>query len=436
MEWYWFLLVFMAGLLALMFLRVPVAFAMLGLGIIASILTFGSIEAASRLVGLSVISSVNSFTFSAIPLFVFMGELLFRSKIAQGALDEISLLLRRVPGRLPMVSVSGGAMFGLLSGSSLANTALFGRTLLPQMEAAGYNRKLSVGAILCSGGLAMILPPSALGILWGGIAQVPIGPLLIAGVIPGLIMATSYALIVFFWSRRTSKNMPVPPPREFAQVIRSGFKNLWAPGVIVVLVLGLIFSGKATPTESAALGAVLAAILAFAMGKLNWRTIYEAAIGTVRTSAAIFFLVLGSTLYSQLMAYRGATKGLVEWATAGVSNQLAMFVLIVILLLVLGAFIDQASIMLVTAPLLMPIAAAFGWDPIWFSVLVLMALQIGNVSPPFGMSLFVIKGVAPHLPLPTIYKAALPWIASDLVVMAILGAFPALVLFLPSLMGG
>lgn len=201
MEWFIFLPVFILALIIVLLLRVPVAFGMLAIGIVSSFLIFGSFSATSKLVGLSVLSSVNSFTFSAIPLFILMGEILFRSKIAQEALEEISVLMRGVPGRLPMVAVAGGGAFGLLSGSSLANTALFSRTLLPQMRDAGYNRDLSAGSILASGGLAMVLPPSALGILWGGIAQVPIGPLMMAGIIPGILMAIGYVIIVLWRSR-------------------------------------------------------------------------------------------------------------------------------------------------------------------------------------------------------------------------------------------
>ncbi|RLY93821.1 TRAP transporter large permease [Kocuria tytonicola] len=434
MEWYVFLILFMLGLAVVMLIRVPVGFAMLGLGALAAVFAFGSVEAASRLVGLSLISSVNSFTFSAIPLFILMGEVLFRSRIAHDALDEISLLLRRVPGRLPMVAVAGGGAFGLLSGSTLANTALFGRTLWPQMRDEGYNEKLAVGSILGSGGLAMILPPSALAILWGGIAQIPIGPLLIAGIVPGLLMAVGYAVVVLAWSARTGRVGEMPSARTLGAALRSGLRHLWAPGVIALFVLGLIFTGVATPTETAALGTALAVVLTVVLGRFRWRDLRASAVGTVRTSAAIFFLVLGSTLYSQLMAYMGATQGLVKWSTGLVSNGLMMLALIMVLLIVLGAFIDQASIMLVTAPLLMPIVSAFGWDPLWFSILVLIILQIGNTSPPFGMSLFVMKGVAPELSMGTIYKAALPWIGSDIAVVLVLVGFPALVTFLPALM--
>lgn len=436
MEWYVFLPVFILALIVVLLLRIPVAWGLFAIGIVSSLFIFGNLEAVSTLLGLSVISSVNSFTFSAIPLFILMGEILFRSRIAQDALAEISLLMRRIPGRLPMVTVAGGAAFGLLSGSSLANTALFTRTLLPQMTKAGYDPKLSAGSILASSGLAMVLPPTALGILWGGIAQVPIGPLLMAGIIPGLLMAVGYVVIVLFKSRgekaHDNETMPV---RNASEVVQGFFRNLLIPGVLAFVILAIIFFGIATPTESAAIGATASLIIAMVIGRLPLRELLNACLSSARITASIFILVMASTLYSQIMAYMGATQGLVAWVSESVTNGVLMLFLVIMLLVLLSAFIDQASIMLITAPLLMPIAAGFGWDPIWFSILVLVTLQIGNISPPFGMSLFVMKGVAPWLSLPMLYRAAVPWIISDLVIILLLVLFPWLVLAVPSLMG-
>lgn len=436
MEWYVFLPVFILALIVVLLLRIPVAWGLFAIGIVSSLFIFGNLEAVSTLLGLSVISSVNSFTFSAIPLFILMGEILFRSRIAQDALAEISLLMRRIPGRLPMVTVAGGAAFGLLSGSSLANTALFTRTLLPQMTKAGYDPKLSAGSILASSGLAMVLPPTALGILWGGIAQVPIGPLLMAGIIPGLLMAVGYVVIVLYKSRgEKAHDNETVPVRNASEVVQGFFRNLLIPGVLAFVILAIIFFGIATPTESAAIGATASLIIAMVIGRLPLRELLNACLSSARITASIFILVMASTLYSQIMAYMGATQGLVAWVSESVTNGVLMLFLVIMLLVLLSAFIDQASIMLITAPLLMPIAAGFGWDPIWFSILVLVTLQIGNISPPFGMSLFVMKGVAPWLSLPMLYRAAVPWIISDLVIILLLVLFPWLVLAVPSLMG-
>lgn len=443
MEWYIFLPVYILALILVLFLRIPVAFGIFAVGIVSSLLIFGDIEVTSRLLSLSVISSVNSFTFTAIPLFILMGDVLFRSHIAQDAIVEIAKLLRRVPGRLPMVAVAGGSAFGILSGSSLANTALLSRTLLPQMKAAGYDTRLSAGSILAAGGLAMVFPPSALAILWGGVANVSIGPLLIAGIVPGILMALGYVTIVLWKSRKAAvgnaspdAEQNLPPRRSAAEIFRGFLNNLLLPGIIAIAVLVVIFTGIATPTEAAAFGALASIILAFATGRFSVKELLGAGVGSIRITGTIFILVMASTLYSQIMAYMGATAGLVQWVSGSIANGALMIFLIVILLVILSCFIDQASIMLITAPLLMPIVTQFGWDPVWFSIIVLVTLQIGNISPPFGMGLFVMKSTAPWLPLFTIYRAAIPWIISDLTVVLILCLVPWLVTFLPQLMAG
>ncbi|WP_312980362.1 TRAP transporter large permease subunit [Corynebacterium sp.] len=443
MEWYIFLPVYILALILVLLLRIPVAFGIFAVGIVSSLLIFGDIEVTSRLLSLSVISSVNSFTFTAIPLFILMGDVLFRSHIAQDAIVEIAKLLRRVPGRLPMVAVAGGSAFGILSGSSLANTALLSRTLLPQMKAAGYDTRLSAGSILAAGGLAMVFPPSALAILWGGVANVSIGPLLIAGIVPGILMALGYVAIVLWKSRKAAVGnaspdavQNLPPRRSAAETLRGFLNNLLLPGIIAIAVLVVIFTGIATPTEAAAFGALASIILAFATGRFSVKELLGAGVGSIRITGTIFILVMASTLYSQIMAYMGATAGLVQWVSGSIANGALMIFLIVVLLVILSCFIDQASIMLITAPLLMPIVTQFGWDPVWFSIIVLVTLQIGNISPPFGMGLFVMKSTAPWLPLFTIYRAAIPWIISDLTVVLILCLMPWLVTFLPQLMAG
>lgn len=440
MEWFIFLPIYILALIAVLMLRIPVAFGIFGVGIVASLIIFGDIETTSRLISLSVISSVNSFTFTAIPLFILMGEVLFRSRIAQDAIVEISRLLRRVPGRLPMVAVAGGSAFGLLSGSSLANTALLSRTLLPQMRNSGYDTKLSAGSVLAAGGLAMVFPPSALAILWGGVANVPIGPLLIAGIVPGVLMALGYVAIILWQSRpgRKGDNVNDPaasePRRPLSEIFRGFVRSLLLPGILAISVLVIIFAGIATPTEAAAFGAIASIVIAFAAGRFSLKDLFAAGVSSARITGTIFILVMASTLYSQIMAYMGATSGLVQWVGSSIANGALMLLIIVAILVFLSCFIDQASIMLITAPLLMPIAAQFGWNAVWFSIIVLVTLQIGNISPPFGMGLFVMKSSAPWIPILTIYRAAVPWIISDLVVILLLCLFPILVTFLPALM--
>lgn len=437
MEWWAFLALFLGALLLLLFLRVPIAFAMLGVGTVASVSMFGGIESGLEQVALSALQSINSFVLTPVPLFILMGEVLFRAGVARDALEVLNRVLGRIPGRLAVLAAGGGALFGMLSGSTLANTALFGSSLLPDMNRFGYSQRLSMGSILASGGLAMIIPPSALAVLWGAIAQVPIGPLLIAGIVPGLLMACGYLAIILFWSVRLN-GAPGEEDVERTPVrtqLRDVVRYVLPLGLIVFLVLGLIFFGFATPTESAAAGALGSFLLIAAYGKLSWPTVRAAVVGTVSTNTMIFFILVGSVLYSQLMSFSGATGGLVAAMTGADLTPLVMLLLMMAAVLFLGAFLDQVSIMLVTVPLFMPVVQTQGWNPIWFSILVLINLQIAGTTPPFGLNLFVMKGVAPKgTTMPDIYLSALPFIGSDLVVLGLLIAVPALVTWLPNLM--
>ncbi|QBI19901.1 TRAP transporter large permease subunit [Egibacter rhizosphaerae] len=437
MEWWAFLLLFLGALVLLLLVRVPIAFAMLGVGTVASVIMFGGWDSGLQQVALSAVQSIDSFVLTPVPLFILMGEVLFRAGVAHDALQVLNRVLGRVPGRLPVLATGGGALFGLLSGSTLANTALFGSSLLPEMNRFGYSERLSMGSILASGGLAMIIPPSALAVLWGAIAQVSVGPLLIAGIVPGLLMAVGYLVVIAYWSVALRG---APRDEEVARASRRetarGLLRHVAPlALVILLVLGLIFFGIATPTESAAVGALAAFGVVVLAGRLNRTTLRAAMVGTIQTNTMIFFIVAGSVLYSQLLSFSGATRGLIGAMTDAELAPLLMLLLMMLAVLFLGAFLDQVSIMLVTIPLFMPIVEAQAWNPIWFGILMLINLQIAGTTPPFGLNLFVMKGVAPpETRMGTVYLSALPFIGSDLVVIGLLIAVPTLVTWLPGLM--
>jgi tripartite ATP-independent transporter DctM subunit len=435
MEWWAFMLMFLGALFALLLLRVPVAIGLLAVGMVAAVWQFGGFSRGMDQVARSASTSISSFTLTPIPLFILMGELMFQAGLARDAIDVLNRQLGRLPGRLAILSTLGGALFGLLSGSTLANTAMFGSTLLPEMTERGYSRRLGMGSILASGGLAMIIPPSALVVLWGAIAQVPVGPLLIAGIVPGLLMAAGYLIVVLIFSFRGH----APDHDEIQRIsVRKRVRDLLLYviplGSIIGAVLGLIFFGIATPTESAATGALMAVILVALYRRLNWRTIVETLRRTVGTTTMIFFILIGSTLYSQVMSFSGATGGFVNAMTSDTLPWLATLLLMQAVLIVLGLFLDQASIMLVTLPLFMPVVHAQEWDPVWFGIVMLINLQIAGTTPPFGLNLFVMKGVVgDNVPMREIYASAVPYLGSDVAVMALLIAAPSIVTFLPEL---
>jgi len=436
MEWWLILLIFLGALIFLLATGLPVAFAFFLINIVGSILFLGG-ALGLRQMTLSIFNGLTTFTLAPVPLFVFMGEILFHSGMAIKTLDVVDKWMGRLPGRLSLLTVIGGTIFSNLSGSTMANTAMLGSLMVPAMSNRGYSKTMSLGPILGTGGIAMIIPPSALAIVLGTLAHISIGKLLLAGILPGLLMATLYFSYIVL---RCRIDPSLAPPYEVSQVsLRSKmvdlFKYVVPLSTIVFLVVGLIFLGIATPTEAAAMGSVGAIGLAGIYGRLSLQTIVKAMKGTLKVTVMTFMIIAGSTTFSQLLAFSGATRGMVEYVTSLPLSPIMVLIAMQIILILLGAFMEQISMMMVSVPIYMPIVNALGFDPVWFGILMLINLEIAFTTPPFGLLLFVMKGVAPpDTTMDDIYRAALPFIICDLIAMAIIMSFPGIAIWLPNLM--
>lgn len=436
MEWVGLLAIVVGALLVLLLIGVPVAFAFIAVNAVAVFALMGG-EAGLMAFTRSMMASLTVFTLVPIPLFVLMGALLFHSGLALKAVTVVSTWLGRMPGRLSVIAGTSGALFAAVSGSTIGNTALLGSMLLPEMRERGYSKQLSIGPIMASGGLAMIIPPSALAVLYGSIAGVSIGRLLIAGIIPGIIMGTFYATYTI---GRAWLNPSMAPPFEASPLplrerLRRTLTDLVPIGGLIVLVTGSIFSGVATPTESAALGSVGAAVLPALYGRLNFDVLTKALRDTVTITGMTFLIIAGAQAFSQVLAFSGASRGLVQTVSGLDVRPIFILLAMQLLVLVLGSFLDQVSIMMVTIPLFGPVVVLLGLDPIWFGIIMLINLQVALTTPPLGLLLFVMKGVVPaDTSMGDIYRASIPYIVCDFCSMALLIAFPTLVTWLPSLM--
>lgn len=413
---------------------IPVAFAFIGVNLLAISIWGGGVEALAVPV-FSALSMLTTFTLVPVPLFILMGEVLFHSGVVRLIIDSLDIWIGRLPGRLSLVAVSAGTLFGALSGSALGIVAVLGETLVPEMRRAGYSKEMSFGPIMGSGGLAMIIPPTALGVLLGALAEVSIARLLIACIVPGLLLAASYATYVGVRARLQPQLAPpyMEKPASLKERVLS-LRHILPTGFIIFLVTGVIFLGMATPSEAAALGALGAFILAAAYRKLTPKVVWKALVGTVRVTVMIFMIVVGSVAFSEFLAYSGSTEGLIMLATKLPVSPLVVLIAMQIVLIILGMFIDEISMMMVSIPIYMPIINAFGFDPIWFCILVLINFEIGLLSPPFGLSLFIIKGMVPDATMGEIISSAIPFCLCDMLVMALIIAFPAIALWLPRLM--
>ena len=425
------------GLLVVGFLSgLPVAITFIAINIVGLYFFLGGGHALSLLAG-SAFNSIAQFSLIPIPLFILMGELLMRCGLATTAVNAADQWIGRVPGRLALSAVAGGTLFGALSGASMASVAMLGSTLVPEMNKQKYKPEMSVAPVLASGGLAVLIPPSALGVLLGALAKVSIAKLLIAAILPGLIMAVCYA--VYFVGRGMLQPHLAPPYQAERVPLLERLKTLrhLIPLIgLMIVVTGFIFLGIATPSETAAMGAVATALLAAAYGKLTWAAVRDSTMSTVSITSMILLIIVGSTAYSQLLAATGALSGLVGLVEQLNLGPIGTVILMQAVVLLLGCFIDTISIMMITIPVFMPIVAALGLDPIWFSILILIQLELAGITPPFGVLLFVIKGVQPDLTMSRIYRATGPIVLIQLVVIAVIIAAPAITLWLPGLMLG
>ena len=435
MEWFEALGLLVGAIMVLMALGMPVALAFLAANIIGAWVFMGGDRGVVQLLN-NGWGALTKYALVPIPLFLLMGEIFFHTGLGGRMFSAIDKLLGRLPGRLSYVTVLGGTGFSTLSGSSMGSTALLGSLMVPEMTARGYKKHMSIGPILGTGGLAIIIPPSALAVLLATLAQIDVGALLIAGIIPGLMLAGFYIATIWL---QTKIDPTAAPPYEVAPLSAAQKILLMARDVIpqiglMVVIVVMMIGGIVTPSEAAAFGALGVLILAAAYRCLSWTAIKASVRGALRVTLMAYLIVFGSATFSQLLAFSGASRGLITWATGFDLDPLAMLLVMFAVLLILGMFMEQISMMLLTVPIFFPLALSLGFDPIWFALIMLLALEISFTTPPFGLLLFVMKGVAPSdTTMRQIYTAAIPFIGCSLLLVALLIAFPPLALWLPGL---
>ena len=437
MEWYEILAVLIGGLAVLMMLGLPVVFSFFTVNLAGAFVFMGGAAGLEQLVR-NAVDAAQNFALLPIPLFILMGEIMFHTGVAGQAIDAVDRLIARVPGRLSLVAIAGGTIFSSLSGSTIANTAMLGSTLLPEMYRRGYRPAISIGPIVAVGGLAMLIPPSALAVLLGSIAQIPIAGLLVGAVLPALVLA---ALFVAYVVVRCRLDPELAPLYDLGDM---GWRERIMPFVkyvlplmgIFVVVVGSIVGGIATPTESAALGAMASLAAASLYRRLTWGSFLVAMRQTLRFTVMTLFIICGSITFSQILAFSEASSGLARVVLGADLAPLVVLVGMLAVLMLLGCFMDQVSMMMITVPLFLPVVEALGYDTIWFGVLMLMVLEISLATPPFGLLLFVIRGAAPaSTTMREIIGSAAPFVGLALAVVALLVAFPQMTLFLPGLVG-
>lgn len=443
MEWYFALLFLLAMVLGFMFVGVPVALAFLAANMIGATYFMGGngsiFVQMSRGIGQlanNAIPTVSTFNLMPVPMFLLMGEIFFHTGLANKMFSAIDRLMGRLPGRLSFVTVAGGTAFATLSGSSMGSTALLGSLMVPEMQKRGYKKHMAIGPILGTGGLAMLIPPSALAVLLATLASLDVGALLIAGVVPGLLLACFYAVLILVMCLIDPDAAPSYEVESatWGQRARLLVVDVLPMISIVIGVILLILNGWATPSESAAFGCVGVLLLAVFYGRLTWDSFVKSVTGALRVTTMALLIIFGSATFSALLAFSGASSGLIRFATGFDLDPIVMLLVMFGILLILGMFMDQLSMMLLTVPVFFPLAETLGFDLIWFGVIILLALEISFTTPPFGLLLFVMKGVsAPGTKMRDIYVAAVPFMACSMLLVGLLIIWPDIALWLPSL---
>ena len=429
MEWWESFLIMMGALFALMFIGMPVAFSFLVVNMVGAFVFFGGVAGLLQLV-IQISESLTTFTLVPVALFLLMGEIMLHSGIGYDLMDTLDKWFGSLRGRLALMAVGGGVLFSTLTGNSMGSIALLGSTLVPEMEKRGYKKPMSVGPILGSGGLAIMVPPSGLAVLLGVIAELSIGKILIAIVLPGIIMAALYALYII---GRCMIDTEVAPAFKVERIswsekLRAGVRHILPLSFIIFMVVGVIFVGLATPSEAAASGALATFLLALAQRRMSWHIFKRAIVGSLEISVMLLLIISGALAFTQMLAFTGATEGLVDLVLSVDASPIIVVALMILTVVLLGMVMGPVPIMLVTLPVFVPVIEELGFDSIWFAVLYLIAIETGSTSPPFGAGLFVMKGVAPpDTTMNDIYRAAVPFLICDVLAILIVLVFPVIV---------
>jgi tripartite ATP-independent transporter DctM subunit len=421
------------ALFVLMLLRVPVGMAM-GLVGITGYASIAGLGPALKLVGQTSMRTVTDYTFGVIPMFMLMGALVSVSGLSRELFKAANSMIGHLRGGLGVATVLACGGFAAICGSSVATAATFSAVAYPEMRRFKYPQSFSTGVIAAGGTLGAMLPPSTVLAVYAILTQQDIGKLFMAGVIPGLLAMGMYVLTIAIIVRVRPGWLPGGEPRPWPERFKE-LKNVWAPLVLFVFVIGGLYGGFFTPTEAGGVGASGAFILGVLRGKLDRAKIREALLSATRTAAAVFTVLIGALLFGYFLTITQSPQKLTEFLTGLGIGRYGVLVLIMIMYLVLGCLMDAMAMIILTVPIIFPVITHLGFDPIWFGIIIVMTVELGLIHPPVGMNVFVIKSVVKDVSFTTIFKGVLPFVATDIVRLIILIAFPVIALWLPGRMG-
>ncbi|RSZ47493.1 MULTISPECIES: TRAP transporter permease [unclassified Variovorax] len=421
------------ALFALMLLRVPVGMAMGLVGVVGYSYLVGP-GPALKLVGQTSMRTVTDYTFGVIPMFMLMGALVSVSGVSRELFKAANSMIGHLRGGLGVATVVACGGFAAICGSSVATAATFSAVAYPEMRRFNYPQSFSTGVIAAGGTLGAILPPSTVLAVYAILTQQDIGKLFMAGIVPGILAMAMYVLTIAVIVKTRPGWLPGGEVKPWSERLKD-LKNVWAPLVLFVFVIGGLYGGFFTPTEAGGVGASGAFILGLVRRKLDGPKIREALLSATRTAAAVFTVLIGALLFGYFLTITQSPQKLTEFLTGLGIGRYGVLALIMLMYLVLGCLMDAMAMIILTVPIIYPVIVHLGFDPIWFGVIIVMTVELGLIHPPVGMNVFVIKSVVKDVSFTTIFKGVLPFIVTDIVRLVILIAFPIIALWLPTRMG-
>ncbi|QDM00104.1 TRAP transporter permease [Rhodopseudomonas palustris] len=421
-------------LFVLMLLRVPVGMAM-GLVGVTGFGYLTGLEPALKLVGQTTMRTVTDYSFGVIPMFLLMGAFVSASGISRELFRAGNTFVGHWKGGLGIATIGACGGFAAISGSSVATAATFSAVAYPEMRRYGYPQSFSTGVIAVGGTLGAMLPPSTVLAVYGIITQQDIGKLFIAGILPGLLAIVMHMITIWIIGMARPGFLPAGPKSSWSDRL-AAFRDVWSPLLLFVFVIGGLYGGFFIPTEAGAVGAVGAFLIGVARGKLSRDGILQSLLQATRTAAAVFTILIGAICFGYFLTITQTPQHITEFLTGLGIGPYGVLALILVMYLVLGCVMDAMAMVILTVPIVFPLITALGFDPIWFGIVIVMTVELGLISPPVGMNVFVIKSVIKDVSMSTVFKGVAPFVITDLIRLMILIAFPIIAVWLPMRMIG
>ena len=421
-------------LVVLLLLGMPIAFMMMFVGFFG-IWVLTSLDAALPVVAKTLYGVAAHYPYTIIPLFILMGSFAGTAGITRELYETFDKWFRRLPGGLGVATIAACAGFAAVSGSSVAAAAAMGNVALPEMRRFGYAPKLATGVVAAGGTLSFLIPPSLGFVVYGMLTEQSIGKLLISGILPGILLSAAYAAVVIGWVKLNPALAPSSLEKVTLKEKIFALKGIWETFVVFMIVMGGLYVGFINPTEAGAIGACALLFIVLLKGRLTWKAAVSCLLEAARISVMVLFLVAGATVFSYFLALSTIPTTVSAWIAGLEVSRYVVLAIIILIYLILGCFLDSISMMVLTLPVIFPVIVALNFHPIWFGVVAVLMMEAGLITPPVGLNVYTLAGIAKDVPMAEIFRGAAPFLLSIVVTTVILTIFPRIALYLPSLMG-